>query len=158
MPSHARQVLTELLAVLRTDLGDNDLSTVNSTPKVVIADGGHPPVSAPYILLSSPSVVSRYDAPLTEYHVVGDLEWFAYVGAPDVTTEGRAFAALDFADEIVTAIENAHFVPATYPTLFGLTVLIASWDQVFADEPDLPFGLSLVHGTIHYETDLPRGG
>lgn len=156
MASHARLVLTDLLTALRTDLGDYDLSTVSSTPRVVIADGGAPPVGPPYVLISAPAVESSYSAPLTEYHVTGTCEWWAYVAATTESTEGRAFAALDFADEIVTAVENAH-ANVAFTTLYALTVLLCSWDQVFSDGPDIPPGMAIVHGTIRYETDLQRG-
>lgn len=159
MAAHARAVLADLLTALRTDLGDYDLSTTNSTPRVVIADGGVPPIGPPYLLISAPKcqITSQPGAPLTEYHVVGSLEWWAYVAATTESTEARALAALDFADEIVTAIQNAHH-SSSFATLYALTILEADWDEVFADEPDIAPGMAIVHGAIRYETDLQRGG
>lgn len=157
MASHARLVLEDLLTALRTDLGGNDLTTVDGTPCVVIADGGFPPVGPPYVLISAPSVESTYTAELTAYHVIGTCDWWAYTAAGTDSTEARAFAGLDFAAEIVAAVENAHADPA-FTTLFGLTILLCSWDEVFSDEPDIAPGMALVHGTIRYETDLQRGG
>jgi hypothetical protein len=156
MASHARLFLTDVLTALRTDLGDNDLSTVSGTPRVVIADSGAPPIGPPYVLLSAPSLEKTYDAPLTEYHVIGTLHWWAYVAMTADTTEDRAYKALDFGDEICTAIENAHH-NAAFATLYTTTVVICSWDEVFSDGPDIPPGMAIVHGTIRYETDLSRG-
>ncbi len=156
MASHARLVLTDILIALRADLGDYDLSTVSSTPRVVIADGGHPPVGPPYVLISAPAVESTYDAPLTEYHVIGTMEWFAFAAATAETTESRAFAALDLADEIMTAIQNAHHT-SSFTALYALTVLRVWTTDVFSDGPDVPAGMAYVKGVIRYETDLSRG-
>lgn len=157
MACHARLTMTELLAALRQDLGDNNLSTVDGTHRVELVDGGEPPISAPYLALSAPAVQSTYDASLGEYHVIGTLDWWGYVASPAESTEARAFVGLDFASEIVAAIENAHRDSSGSPTLYQLTQLLITVDDVFSDGPDLPPGWAIVHGTIRYETDVQRG-
>jgi hypothetical protein len=157
MAAHAHSVLSDLLTALRADLGDYDLSTTSSTPRVVIADGGRPPVSPPYLLLSAPTVSTTYQpAALGEYWVRGRIEWFGYVAATAETTEARAFAALDFADEIITAIQDAH-ASSSYTTLHSLVELLVSVTDVFADGPDLAPAEALVHGEITYAVPLTRG-
>jgi hypothetical protein len=157
MAAHAHSVLSDLLTALRADLGDYDLSTTSSTPRVVIADGGPPPCSPPYLLLAAPSVRKVYQpAPLGEYEVQGRLEWWGYIAATAGTTETRAFAALDFADEVSTAIEDAH-ASSSYTTLHALTELLVSVLDVFCDGPDLAAGQAIVHGEITYRTVLTRG-
>ncbi len=155
MASHASLILADLLTALRADLGVYDLSTVSSTPRVVIADGGHPPVSPPYVLISAPSREPSYSGPLTEYHVVYSCEWWGFAGAAAETTESRAMAALDLASEVVAAVQAAHASPS-FTTLYTLTVLLMGWDNVFSDGPDIPPGLAMVHGTIRIETDILR--
>lgn len=157
MASHARNVLTDLLTALRADLGDYDLSTTSSTPRVVIADGGAPPVSPPYLLLSAPTPSAVYQqAPMGEYTVRGRIEWWGYVAAAADATETRAYAALDFADEVATAIQDAH-ASTSYTTLHDLTELLVTVLDVFADGPDLAPGMAVVHGEITYGTILTRG-
>lgn len=158
MASHARLVLTDLLTALRADLGDLDLSTVSGTPKVVIADGPTPPAGPPWLALAAPVVEVSYNgAPLTEYHVVGDIDWYLTVAFTADTTESRAFAALDAADEVITAIQNAHHNVAL-TTLYALTVLTVTVTDVFGEGPGIPDGGgAVVQGRIRYETDISRG-
>ncbi len=159
MASAARLVLTEVLAAVRVDLGVADLSTVDGTPRAVIADGGHPPANPPYLLLSAPNEAYSYDngAPLTEYHVNGELEWWVFWASDTDDIEARAFDGVDLATAVVDAVHAAHANP-TFPTLYALTVLLCSWDAVIADEPEIPNFMPCIHGTIRYETDRVRGG
>lgn len=158
MASKARLVLIDLLTALRTAHFHYDLTTDSSTVRVVIADGGHPPVRPPYVLLTAPRMKSAYEgAPLTEYHRTWEMEWWAFAPCTVDTTENRAYGGLDIADDVVTAIENAHHNPS-FTALYELTTLLVSYDDVFADGLDEPVGSAQVHGTIEFSTTLTRGG
>lgn len=156
MASHARLLLEELLAALRADLGSYDLSTYSGTPRVVIADGGRPPLTPPYLLISAPAPRSSYDANLGEYLIAGRCEWWGYVAAPAETTEARAFAALDFASEVMARVQDAHADPAN-TTLYTTMQLLIGVLDVFADGPDLAASEAVVHGEITYQAVLTRG-
>lgn len=157
MASLATNVLTELLTVLRADLGTYDLSTVAGTHRVMIADGGRQNVTAPVLLLTAPTWRSTYDADLGEYQVEGRLEWWGFVAAATDDVSARAFAGLDFASEVATAVENAHF-DNTKPNIFGLVGLLVSVLDVFAEGPEVPAGESCIHGEIVYRAVVTRGG
>jgi len=155
--SHARDLLTELLAVLRADLGTLDLSTVASTPRVVIADGGPPPCSPPYLLITAPSLRVTYArAPMGEYGVEGRLEWWLMVPSALDTVESRAFAALDGASEVIAAIQSGH-ADSTRTTLYTTQQLLPSLLDVFGDAPDMAPGLGIAHGELVYTAILTRG-
>lgn len=157
MASHARDVLTDLLTALRVDLGTYDLSTVSSTPKVVIADGVDMALTPPFLALAAPAVEPRYDeANLTEYWVRGTIAWYGCVPFTAETTESRAFAGLDFADEVITAIQTAHRT-SSFTTLYLLPVLLPVLDDVFGEGPGVPSGCAVVQGRILYEQMLERG-
>ncbi len=153
---HAELVLADLFTALRADLGDNDLSTASSTVRVVLADGGPPDCGPPFITLSAPSRVPSHDAPLTEYHVVYECRWEAYVASTLDTPESRAFAVLRLASEACAAVQAGHANPAL-TALFTMTTVLMGWDDVFADEPSIPGFIPFCQGTIRMETDLARG-
>lgn len=155
--SHAALVLTDLLTALRADLGTYDLSTVGGTPRVVIADGPEPPVGPPWLALAAPSIEVSYDgASLGEYWVKASLLFYGCVAFTAETTENRAFAALDFADEVITAIQNAHRT-SSFTALYALPVLTVTLDDVFGEGPGIPPGCGAIQGRILYETVLSRG-
>lgn len=154
--SHARSVLTELLTVLRTDLGTYDLSTTSSTPRVVIADGGPPRCTPPYVLVAAPVLRSSYDADLSEYMVRGEIEWWGYVAPTASDPESRTFAALDLASEIVAAIETAHASPSR-TTLHPLVTLLPELVEVFGDGPEVPPGMGIAHGILTYSAVRATG-
>lgn len=155
--SHARDLLTELLGVLRADHGTLDLSTVAATPRVVIADGGPPPCSPPYLLITAPSLRVTYArAPLGEYGVEGRCEWWLMVPSAVDDVESRAFAALDGASAVIQAIQNGHADPLNV-TLYTTQQLLPSLLDVFGDGPDVAPGLGIAHGELVYTAILTRG-
>jgi hypothetical protein len=153
----ATSILTDLFAALRTNLGTYDLSDSGGTHRVVLADGGRPAVSLPYLLLSSPSSRLVYDeAALGTYRVDGRLEWWAFAPTTALDLETRAAAAQQLAHEVITAIQNAHANPAL--SINGLvTVLLPSVIDVFADGPEVQEGEAQVHGEIVYRAYPTRG-
>jgi|GEM_PF-5433840 len=158
MAAHACAVLDDLLSALRANHAGYDLRTTLSTPRVVVGDGGSPPVGPPYVIIAPPRPKSLIDrgAPLTEYHVSGEFEWGAFAGAAAETTESRARAALDIANDLATALQNAHH-SAVYSTLYALTILEVEVLDILSDGPDLPAGLGIAYGIIRYETHRSRG-
>ena len=157
MASHARLVLTDLLTALRTDLGDYDLSTVNGTPKVVVADGPEPPVGPPWVALAAPAVEPHYDGgSLDEYRVTGVLQWYACAAFTAETPESRAYAALDLASEVVARVHTAHRT-SSFATLYALPKLLVVLDDVFGEGPGVPPGAGMAQGRILYEAVLSRG-
>lgn len=157
MSSHPRLVLTDILAILRADLGVYNLSTANGTHKVQLGEGRDPLIRPPFVWIAGPKVRSSNEAALTEIHKEGEILWRAFAAAPTFSTEARMFAALDLGEEIVGALHNGHANPA-FSTVFQLTTLLVDINDVYGDGPDLPDGCGCVDGTIRYSTDRPRGG
>jgi hypothetical protein len=157
MASHARLVLEDLVEAIAGSTGDYDLSTVDDTPRVVVADGGRPPVGPPFVAIAGPSVKSSDDGAMTEVGKEGFFQLFCFAPTTELSTQSRCFAALDLGEQVINAIEDAHADPA-FTALFRLTVLLCDHDEPFADGPDVPDGDAFIRVTIRYTTDRPRGG
>lgn len=155
--SHLRLILTDVLTVLRADLGDYNLSTVSGTHKVQLGEGIAPPIRPPFVWVAGPTLVSSNESPLTEVHKAGTIRWRAFAPTAALTTESRIYAALDIGEQITNALEDAHANPAR-ATIFGLTTWLVDIVDVFSDGPDIPDGNAWVDGVIRYTTDRLRGG
>lgn len=160
MASHARLVLVDLLTALRAAHTHYDLTTVSGTHKVIIDDGQPPPIAPPWVVLAAPQVKVEHNAetPLTQYRVVGKVQWWAYVAATTESTEARAFAALDLAFDVVKAIQTAHKTPS-FTTLFTLSLLEPAIEETEvvgdASVGGVPYGAA--RGMLLYEA-LTDGG
>ena len=157
MASHARSVLGDLLTALRASHAHFDLSTSSSTPRVVIGEAMAPPVTAPMVYLSAPRVVSEYgQAHISAYDVTGTITWIGFVASDSLDAAERVLDALDLADDVATAIEDAHH-NSSYTTLYGLHRLLVTVDDAIGEGQDMPDGYGIVLGTITYRVLLSRG-
>lgn len=157
MSAHAHDVLTACLAVLRADLGSLDLSSVSSTHRVIIADTGLRTPTPPMLMLSAPSVRTVPDGggAMGEYLVQGRIEWWLVVPSATATPEGRVYAALDGASEVIAALELGH--QGGNATLGALLRLVPSLLDAVGAGGDVPAGCGLAYGEILYEHILATG-
>lgn len=147
----------ELLTALRVSGTHYDLSTSGSTPRVLIGEAVAPAVSAPMVYLSAPRITSEYgEAQIGAYDVTGTISWVGFIASDSLDPAERALDALDLADDVVTAIEDAHQTSSnTY--LYGLHRLLVTVDDVFGEAQDLPDGYGVVLGQITYRVLMSRG-
>lgn len=159
MASFARQVLGELLTVLRSDWGDFDLSSSGSTHRVVVGQAMEPPVNAPFVYLGMPSKLDASyggHASIGEYQQDGEIFVRGFVPADTLDVSERALDALDFQEELERKLTVAHKTPAN-TTLYSLLALLIEWDEPMGDAFELPDGNVIVEGRIKY-TRVTVGG
>ncbi len=158
MASFARNVMTELLAVLRSDWGDYDLSTVSGTPKVEIGRAIGPPMSPPFLYLSIPKrISSQYgEASLGQYDQTAEIHFQGFVPSDSLAREERVLDGLDFVEELERKITVAH-VTAANVTLYNLLSLLVEDVDVEGDVVDMPDTMIMVEGVIRYRRITSTG-
>jgi hypothetical protein len=162
MAANLRNIVADLFTALRVDHtltgGSYDLSTSSGTPKVLWADEGLLVDRAPLVVIGGLSVETSYDdgASLGEYTNTGRLEWWAFVAVNSVAAEDRALAAVDLANDIITAVQNAHQDPS-YTYLYTVTKLLVTLEDVFGDALDAPATMAAARGRIDFVTTSVRG-
>lgn len=158
--SHAATIVAEILLAWRASHANYDLSTVSSTPKVVLDEDLPPMVSVPWVSLGSPSPIEiEGDAitPLTQYKVRGTLIWAGFVAGLTDSTEARAGAALKLARDLVLALQTAQTVPGTYPTLAACLEIRQKIEGVRGDSSGDGVSFGMVVGEIVYESIIAGG-
>jgi hypothetical protein len=148
MAARFRDILTDLYTALRAAHAVYNLSTVNSTPRVRWADGAMDPETTPLVLLGGLAARTSYSqAAMGQYDNKYRMEWWGFVSAPDLSPEARVLAALDLADDVINALQVAHRT-SSYTTLYQMTELIVSLEDVFGDGDDVPPGFGVAWGVI----------
>lgn len=164
MASFVRDLTADLLTALRIDHsgvgGVYDLSTVGGTPRVDNIDSSLPSIEAPYVELAFGRCVPSYgpEATLDGYRNTYTYEWWGYAHVIDEepTANERLFAAADLANDVVSAIENAHRNVA-FTALYECTEVLVTLDDLFGDGNDIPSAVGVAHGTITIVAERLRG-
>lgn len=158
MSSFTRQLRDELIGALRVDLGTYDLSDYSGTHRVDVAQGGQLPVSPPYLLIATRRIRSTYEADMGEYLVRGEFLLWGFTESLALDTSEREGAALDFAGEVISRIEQVHDTAGLgYPLIYSCTECLCVLDDVFAAEPEVPPGVAQFAATVAWAAVRTRG-
>lgn len=153
MGAKARDIIGAILTALRVDHsalgGTYDLRTSLGQARVVWDDGALFPPVVPFVTLGGLELRTNYEdgASLGEYGVRGRMTWFGFVQG-DLTPDDRAFAALDLANDVISAIQRAHADPNN--ELGQLVRCLVSLEDVFGDGSDQLQGYGVAWGMIEF--------
>ena len=158
MPPVSREILTAIRDALRASHTYHNLSTSGSTPRVVVADAVlSPPISPPYVYLSPPSIAVSYESiALGYYRVECRSEIVALAASDGLDTEARTWDAIELADDIVEAIQDAHADPSN-TTLYNIPELLVQITDILGAGVADGLEYSTVIGYVSWVTHLQRG-
>lgn len=154
MGAFFRDLLDDIYTVLRVDHATNggtyDLSSDNGTHRVVWGEG-FPKAVVPAVLLSGLQLRTAYEeaANLGEYAVRGRIEWWGIVGAAGLLPEYRALAAVDLANDVISALQRGHADNAN-GNLFQCEEFLVTLEDVFGDAQDMAPGYAVAWGYIDF--------
>lgn len=151
MAAQFRDILTGIYTALRANHATYDLRTTNDLKRVVWDDGQQFPMFSPLVVLGGLSIRTTYgSANLGSYDNNGSLEWYGFVSAPDLDPENRMLAAVDLANDVITALQNAHHT-ATNTTIYNTTQLLPTLEDVFGDGYDELSGFGVAWGRVTWQ-------